>query len=68
VRSKGKLIKWNAEKAFGFILPNAGGVHVFMHKSALFNTKRTPHINDMITFSISKHKREDISQATPLFG
>jgi uncharacterized membrane protein YsdA (DUF1294 family)/cold shock CspA family protein len=56
VRHKGKLIKWNAEKAFGFIQPNRGGVHVFIHKTALSNRHRTPQINDIITFSITKDK------------
>ncbi|MDX2370317.1 MAG: DUF1294 domain-containing protein [Colwellia sp.] len=51
---KGKLIKWNPDRAFGFIAPNGGGEHVFIHKTALSNRKRTPKINDVITFSITK--------------
>jgi len=57
MRLKGKLIKWNEEKAFGFIAPNGGGEHVFIHKSALSNRKRIPQINDVITFSIAKDKQ-----------
>jgi uncharacterized membrane protein YsdA (DUF1294 family)/cold shock CspA family protein len=57
LRLKGKLIKWDANKAFGFIAPNGGGDHVFIHKTALSNRKRTPKINDVITFSISKDKQ-----------
>ncbi|WP_259367877.1 DUF1294 domain-containing protein [Colwellia sp. MB02u-14] len=53
---KGKLINWNDDKAFGFIAPNSGGDHVFIHKTALSNRNRTPQINDVITFSISKDK------------
>jgi uncharacterized membrane protein YsdA (DUF1294 family)/cold shock CspA family protein len=66
VRYKGKLIKWNAEKAFGFVRPNAGGTDVFIHKTALSNRKRTPQINDIITFSITKDKagRYTASDAT----
>ncbi len=56
MRLKGKLIKWNIDKAFGFIAPNGGGDHVFIHKSALSNRKRTPQISDIITFSITKDK------------
>jgi len=51
---KGKLIKWNADKAFGFIQPNGGGGHVFIHKTALSNRNRTPQVNDVITFSLAK--------------
>jgi cold shock CspA family protein len=54
MRMKGKLIKWNTDKAFGFIQPNGGGDHVFIHKTALSNRSRTPHVNDVITFSIAK--------------
>jgi len=57
MRLKGKLIKWNEEKAFGFIAPNGGGEHVFIHKTGLSNRKRTPQINDVITFSITKDKQ-----------
>ena len=57
MRLKGKLIKWNKEKAFGFIVPNGGGEHVFIHKTALSNRKRTPQVNDVITFSITKDKQ-----------
>lgn len=54
MRMKGKLINWNENKAFGFIAPNGGGDHVFIHKTAFSNRNRTPKINDVITFSISK--------------
>lgn len=57
MRLKGKLIKWDDEKAFGFIVPNGGGDHVFIHKSAFSNRQRTPQIKDIITFSITKDKQ-----------
>jgi cold shock CspA family protein len=34
MRLKGKLLKWNEDKSFGFILPNGGGNDVFIHKTA----------------------------------
>ncbi len=54
MRMKGKLLKWDADKAFGFIQPNGGGDHIFIHKTALENRNRTPKTNDVITFSIAK--------------
>ncbi len=57
MRLKGKLIKWDDEKAFGFIVPSGGGDHVFIHKSAFSNRQRTPQIKDIITFSITKDKQ-----------
>ena len=56
MRFKGKLIKWNTDKAFGFIAPNDGRSHVFIHKSAFANRQRTPKVNDVITFSITKDR------------
>ncbi|GHF98095.1 cold shock and DUF1294 domain-containing protein [Thalassotalea marina] len=57
MRLKGKLINWDAQKAFGFISPNGGGDHVFIHKTAFSNRQRTPQLNDVITFSIAKDKQ-----------
>ncbi|MCW8831935.1 MAG: cold shock and DUF1294 domain-containing protein [Colwellia sp.] len=57
MRLKGKLINWKGDKGFGFIMPNGGGEHVFIHKTAFVNRQRTPKINDVITFSISKDKQ-----------
>jgi uncharacterized membrane protein YsdA (DUF1294 family)/cold shock CspA family protein len=54
MRLKGKIIKWNADKAFGFIAPNGGGDTIFIHKNTLANRHRTPKINDVITFSVTK--------------
>ena len=54
MRLKGKIIKWNADKAFGFIAPNGGGDAIFIHKNSLANRHRTPKINDVITFSVTK--------------
>lgn len=61
MRVKGKLVKWDNEKAFGFItlinLENSSNKQVFIHKSALSNRTRTPQVNDIITFSLSKDKQ-----------
>lgn len=54
MRLKGKLQKWNEEKAFGFITPNGGGDNIFIHKSAFVNRQRTPQKNEVITFAISQ--------------
>lgn len=57
LRLKGTLVSWNEEKAFGFIAPNGGGDQVFIHKNALSNRKRSPQVNEVITFTISKDKQ-----------
>ena len=67
MRYKGKLIKWNANKAFGFIELNVGGPDVFIHKTALLNRKRTPQIDDIITFSMAKNKEGQYSARDATF-
>lgn len=57
MRAKGKLIKWDNSKAFGFIAPNGDSRHIFIHKSAFSNRNRIPQINDIITFSKVKDKQ-----------
>ena len=57
MRLQGKLIKWDNEKAFGFVEPNGGGDHVFIHRSAFANKQRTPQLKDIITFSITKDRQ-----------
>ena len=50
VREQGKLIKWNDDKGFGFIQPEAGGRHVFLHVSALIPAARRPQTGDTIFY------------------
>jgi len=54
---KGKLITWNAEKAYGFITPNGGGDRVFIHKKAFSNRNRVPKTNDLITFCLTRDQQ-----------
>lgn len=56
MRIKGKIIKWHESKAFGFIAPNNGDKHVFVHKTALNNRARVPKTGDIITFSMTIDK------------
>jgi uncharacterized membrane protein YsdA (DUF1294 family)/cold shock CspA family protein len=56
VQLKGKITTWNAQKAFGFIAPFAGGSQIFIHIKAFQNRTRVPKINDVVTFSLAKDK------------
>ena len=69
MRSKGKLVSWTNDKAFGFIAPNGGGNQVFIHKSAFSNRQRIPKVNDIVTFSITKDKQgRDCATAATFSG
>ncbi len=49
---KGKLIRWNDKKGFGFIKPNLGGRDIFIHISSLKTIPRKPIIGDIIFYQI----------------
>ncbi|MFP7754248.1 DUF1294 domain-containing protein [Thermodesulfobacteriota bacterium B35] len=56
MRTKGKITKWNDDKGFGFITPNAGGKQVFIHISAFNNRSRRPKINQEVTYTLTTDK------------
>tara|TARA_R110002167_G_scaffold227257_3_gene432473 strand:- start:1668 stop:2267 length:600 start_codon:yes stop_codon:yes gene_type:complete len=66
MRSKGKLISWNTDKAFGFIVPFDNSKHIFIHKSGFNNKARVPAINDIITYTLSadENGRSKATEAT----
>lgn len=55
----GKLIKWNDERGFGFIQVKSGQPQIFLHISALNDSKRRPKVGDKIQYSIT-HKKGKI--------
>ena len=56
MRYQGKVVKWNDDKGFGFILPNGGGIEVFLHISAFSSAKKRPEINQLISYTLDKDK------------
>jgi uncharacterized membrane protein YsdA (DUF1294 family)/cold shock CspA family protein len=57
MRVKGKLIRWDDDKGFGFIRPNLTGPEVFLHISALRNASRRPQADDVITYALVADKQ-----------
>ncbi|MBT5020402.1 MAG: DUF1294 domain-containing protein [Planctomicrobium sp.] len=53
MRKQGKIVRWNDEKGFGFIVPNAGGEDVFLHISAFQSTHRRPVDNESVTYVVA---------------
>jgi uncharacterized membrane protein YsdA (DUF1294 family)/cold shock CspA family protein len=51
MRYQGKIVEWNADKAFGFVLPNAGGQKIFVHVNE-FPNRRAPLVGALITFEM----------------
>ncbi|NMG60284.1 DUF1294 domain-containing protein [Geitlerinema sp. P-1104] len=55
----GQLVKWNDERGFGFIQINPNQPQIFIHISALKDSKRRPNVGDKIQYSIT-HKKGKI--------
>ena len=53
MRYQGKLVEWNDAKAFGFVLPNAGGRKIFVHLNE-FPGRRRPDVGSLITFEMGR--------------
>ena len=49
---KGKLVRWNDERGFGFIAPDGGGSQVFLHIHAIRNASRRPQTGDTLVFEL----------------
>ncbi len=55
MRKKGKIIKWNVDKGFGFIRPFDSKQDIFVHITKI-QRKRTPNLGDVITYTQSADK------------
>ncbi len=53
MRTQGSLIKWNADRGFGFIKARDSGIEVFAHISEFPRSGRTPQIGDTLHFDIA---------------
>jgi len=50
---QGQVTRWNDEKGFGFIQPNAGGKQLFFHIRAVRGKRSRPTEGDVVLFSSS---------------
>lgn len=47
---KGKLVRWNEDRGFGFIKPDHDNTDIFIHISALRDMSRAPIVGDIIHY------------------
>jgi len=57
MRIKGKITSWKDDKGFGFITPNGGGKQIFVHIKAFNSRKKSPAINQLVTYDLSTDKQ-----------
>lgn len=53
MRTQGSLIKWNADRGFGFIRTRDSGIEVFVHISEFPRSGRTPQVGETLHFEIA---------------
>ena len=56
---KGKVVEWNDERGFGFLLPEEGGRKVFFHVSSFPQRHGRPRVGQECFFEIVKGERGD---------
>lgn len=52
MRYQGKIVEWNDAKAFGSVLPNAGGRKIFVHLNEFSDRGKRPQVGTLITFEM----------------
>lgn len=53
MRTQGSLIKWNADRGFGFIRTRDSDIEVFVHISEFPRSGRAPQVGDILHFEIA---------------
>jgi cold shock CspA family protein len=53
---KGKLVRWNEDRGFGFIKSDSFKSDIFIHISALGRSSRKPIVGDLIYFDVVNDK------------
>lgn len=57
MRYRGKIIKWDDERGFGFVVPKGGGQPVFVHRRAFANRQRRPAAEVAISYELGSDAR-----------
>jgi len=52
LREKGKIVNWNDEKGYGFILPNNSQKNIFVHIKSFTDRNVRPEKNQVVTYTI----------------
>jgi uncharacterized membrane protein YsdA (DUF1294 family)/cold shock CspA family protein len=54
-RQKGKIIKWNDDKGFGFILPENSKTNIFVHIKSFTDRNVRPTENQSVTYTVQNN-------------
>ncbi|KAB2921511.1 MAG: DUF1294 domain-containing protein [Dechloromonas sp.] len=54
MRFQGRITQWKDEQGFGFITPNGGGEHLFLHVRALASGLPRPVGDEIVTYGMAR--------------
>ena len=55
IREKGKIVKWNDDKGFGFILPSDDQKNIFVHIKSFSDKSLRPTVGQEVTYTVQKN-------------
>jgi uncharacterized membrane protein YsdA (DUF1294 family)/cold shock CspA family protein len=65
MRAKGKIVRWQDAKGFGFIHPLDGGADVFVHIRSFTNRQRRPVDGEIVTYTV-EHDAQNRKRASDI--
>lgn len=57
MRYQGKIVSWNDERGFGFVVRHDDTTHVFLHISRLPRGAKRPAPGDVVTYALARDER-----------
>lgn len=57
MRYAGRILDWNDDRGFGFVVPNGGGTRAFVHVRAFAPGSRRPVDGDLISYSVTRDRQ-----------
>lgn len=57
MRLQGRVIEWNDDRGFGFVVQNGSSAHTFLHASAFRKVGERPRLGCLITYEIQKDEK-----------
>lgn len=54
MRLQGKVIEWNDERGFGFVVQNGATARTFLHISAFDNRRARPVVGSLVTYEVRR--------------
>jgi len=64
LREKGKIVKWNDDKGYGFILPDNSQKNIFVHIKSFTDRNVRPKENQVVTYNTIQDNRNGKKSAT----